>query len=504
MKFNKTQTVSERLQARPDATVNKAGGLAFMADPRTELYLRACASFLEDSYYTKAPQKLAELRTAISKCDRGFVLRLAAYARNEMHLRTLPLVLLAEASVMQSSPKECKSDVRRFVPAIVRRADEPAELLAYWISQLGKGNKAKLPNALKRGLSDAFERFDEYQLAKYNRDGAVKLRDVLNLIHAKPTSPERAALYKRVLEGQLATPETWEVALSTQGASAETWNAIAPKMGIMAILRNLRNFEKHGATEAIKIALEMLQDPEAVRTSKLLPFRWFSAEREIRDQRLKDAVQTALNLSIENVPTWSGSTAIFVDLSGSMETPLSAKSKVQYVEVGALMGAMATKLAGGGEYLVGAFGASYADVPVSKHDGILTNMRRIRNTGVGHSTNAWLTIESLRKRKKVVDRVILFSDMQCYDNSGYLHDRLTNDCSLASQWKRYQAEVNPKAILYSVNLAGEGTLQFPSDERRVVQIAGWSGRILDLISSYEAGGSVVEAIAAAGPRGTSV
>lgn len=495
MKLNKLFGIAERLSTRGDAVSNHEGGLAFTASPQLELYQRACTCLIEDRFYTRAAQQLTDLRAAIHQCDRSYVLKLANYARNEMHLRTLPMILLAEASVMHGgASNEAKTDVRDYVSKVVRRADEPGELLAYWINQLGQGTKAKLPNALKKGLSDALKRFDEYQLAKYNtsnRTGSVRLKDVLKLVHAKPDTPERAWLYKRVLEDCLATPETWEVVISAQGASAESWNAIAPKMGIMALVRNLRNFEKHDAQLAIAHAVSVITDPIKVRESKLLPFRWLAAEREVSSQGLKDALREAINLSLANVPVWQGRTAIFVDLSGSMSSPLSAKSKLLYVDVASLMGAMATKLSAG-DYLVGGFGQSYADVPVSRHDSVLTNGEKIRHTAVGHSTNAWLTLESLRKRGKVFDRVLIFSDMQCYDSHGGGHQ------SLAEQWVRYRKEVNPKALLYSVDLAGYGTLQFPETAKGnngVVQLAGWSERVLDLIDAYENRQSAVELIA---------
>lgn len=196
----------QKLRARPDATVNHEGALAFKPSSQLDLYLRACTCLVEDRFYTKADQQLAELRTAIQACERSYVLKLANYTRNQMHLRTLPMILLAEASVMHSGDsKEAKNDVRSYVPKVVKRADEPGELLAYWIRRVGEGSKAKLPNALKKGLSDALRCFDEYQLAKYNRAGEVKLRDVLMLTHARPDSPERAAL-QTGLGGQIGHP----------------------------------------------------------------------------------------------------------------------------------------------------------------------------------------------------------------------------------------------------------------------------------------------------------
>jgi 60 kDa SS-A/Ro ribonucleoprotein len=489
MKLNQILKMAEKLRARPDATVNHEGALAFKPSSQLDLYLRACTCLVEDRFYTKADQQLAELRTAIQACERSYVLKLANYTRNQMHLRTLPMILLAEASVMHSGDsKEAKNDVRSYVPKVVKRADEPGELLAYWIRRVGEGSKAKLPNALKKGLSDALRRFDEYQLAKYNRAGEVKLRDVLMLTHARPDSPERAALYKRVLEDKLATPETWEVLISTQGASAETWNKIAPKMGIMALLRNLRNFEQHKAEIALAHAMKVFRDPEKVRESQLLPFRWLAAEREVSGSALKDALREALNLSLVNLPVWQGKTAVFVDLSGSMSGALSARSKVMYIDVASLMGAMATRLSQG-EYLVGGFGESYQDIPVARSDSVLSNANKIRKTDVGHSTNAWLTIRALRKRKQVFDRVLLFSDMQCYSTHW-------GNESLVEEWQRYRREVNPRALLYSVDLAGYGSLQFPQDDSGVVQLAGWSDRVLDLVAALERGQSAVDLIEA--------
>lgn len=489
MKLNKLLKMAESLRQRPDATLNHEAGLAFKPSAQLELYQRACTCLIEDRFYTRAEQQLLDLRAAIHQCERSYVLKLANYARNQMHLRTLPMILLAEASVMHSgNSQEAKSDVRQYVSKIVRRADEPAELLAYWINKLGAGTKAKLPNALKKGLSDALRQFDEYQLAKYNRSGEVKLRDVLMLVHARPDSTERAALYKRVLEDQLATPETWEVHISTQGSRAETWNAIAPKMGIMALLRNLRNFEQHNAQEALLHAIGVFTDPAKVRASKLLPFRWLAAEREVSSTVLKDALREAMNLSLANVPVWQGRSAVFVDLSGSMSSALSRHSKLMYVDVASLMGAMATRLSQG-EYLVGGFGETYSDIAVSRQDSVLTNAEKIRRTDVGHSTNAWLTLKQLRKRKQVFDRVLLFSDMQCYDSGWGSH-------SLAEEWQRYRREINPNALLYSVDLAGYGILQFPESNSGVVQLAGWSDRVLDLITAYENGQSAVQMIEA--------
>lgn len=494
-KFNQPISVEQRVSGHADATTNYEGGLAFRVDPEMELYLRTCTCLFEDKFYTSGEQQLAELRAIIKQCPRAYVLQLAAYARQKMHLRSAPLVLLAEASVMQSQAREPKTDVRAYTPKIVQRADEPAELVAYWLANIGGGKKHNFPNALRLGLSDALANFNAYQLAKYNRNGAVKLRDVIQIVHPRPANEEQSALYKQTLDGTLPTPETWETAISGKGSTAASWNAIAPKMGTMALLRNLRNFEEKNAKDALTIAVARFTDREAVLESKQLPFRWYTASKHVQGQKIRDALHTALDLSLSLVEPWPGETVILSDNSGSMHSGLSLQGETQYIEVASLLSAMSVALCPDG-YRVGVFGERFAWVNVSKRDSILTNMQRIANTDVGHSTDAWKAIAAMRQEKVRADRVVLFSDMQCY-NSGNRHGWAFGlSQSLPAEWLRYKREVNPKARLYSVDLAGYGTAQFPQDQPDTVLLAGWSDQVLDFVRHYEAGRTAVDRIKA--------
>lgn len=491
-KFNRTATAEKRLESHPSATVNHEGGLAFKVSPEMELYLRACTSLIEDKFYTSSDRHLSETRALIHACDRKYVLQLANYVRNRMHLRSMALVLLAEAASLEREKGESKADVRAYVPKIVRRADEPAELLAYWINVIGNGTKRNLPNALKKGLSDALLRFDEYQFAKYNRrNGAVRLKDVVNLVHPVPDTPERSELYRKILDGELATPDTWEVNVSTKGSTAEVWNESARSMGIMALLRNLRNFEEKGAEEAIRIAIERFTDADSVRSSKQLPFRWYQAYKNVTRSDIRDALHAALDLSLENVEPWDGTTAILCDVSGSMHGQLSSKGDTRYIEVCAILGAMAAALSPRG-YRVGVFDDRFEWLPdITRRDSVLTNMRRIMRRS-GGATYAWLSIRSMRQERFKVDRIVLLSDMQCYNDRnawGYRGGEL-----LATEWEEYRREVNPNARLYSIDLAGYGTAQFLEGDPNTVLLAGWSESMLDFVRHYERGVTAVDEI----------
>jgi hypothetical protein len=514
-KLNKRATATtSRLREHADATVNEEGGLAFKMDPMTELYTRVCTALVgEKQFYDETgkakDEAILKLVAKVAKTNPEFILQLAAYARNEMRLRSIPQVLLVEATAYP----ETKQFVRKWTPSIIRRADELTEVMAYYQTRFGdignKKTKGMLCNPLKRGMADAFHQFDAYQLAKYDRDGPTKLRDVLKVCHPKWRDDEQKKMWGMLIKRELPLPKTWEVELTTKGASKEVWESILPRMNYMALLRNLRNLVQHKVD--IKPVLHKLTDPKEVKNSKQLPFRFFSAYKALENNddvrsstKILDAMQTALELSIDNLPELNGVTFMSADNSGSMEHLLSEKGTVQLHEVANLFQAMAHKLCD--EAITSVFGDNFAVVHASKSDGIITNMQRFRGTDVGCSTNAWKSLQWLNKKKEKVDRIIIFSDEQCYSTEGSgwggYGDR---GQSLAEQFEEYKRNSNPKCILYSIDLAGYGTSQFPMDDGSVVLLAGFSERLLDFIQRYETQkGNAISAIKTMKPRETTI
>jgi len=496
-KMNPNPSVPRRIIRRSDLTVNYEGGLAFTATPKTELVLRILTFLVgEPKFYGDTVTEIEEIQQLIEDVaceDPEFILKLAAYARNEMYLRSAPIFLLVEAVQYDN----VKPFVRKYVPQIVRRADELTETIAYFVAkhgEIGKNGKASLPNCLKKGLADALHNFDEYQFAKYAReDKEVKLRDVIRLVHPVPFNQEESLLFKHIKERTLATPETWETEISGKGSTKEAWESIIPKMGYMAKLRNLRNFLKVGVD--MTPVVKHLTNPTAVKNSKQFPFRFLSATKVLQGNesgnpfdrtKLIEALSVALELSVENIPKWKGRTFVSCDNSSSMRRTLSEKSSVQRIEVGAIMGALAQKISGCG--VASVFGEGFAIVPVDPTGAITPNAFQIMNTNVGHSTYAYKALKYLIDKKIVVDRILIFSDEQCY-NEGYTtpygrdEDFVNN--TLYAQLKLYKQKVNPNVYLYSFDLAGYGSLQFPENEPNVCLLGGFSDRIFEFIQKYE-------------------
>ena len=184
----------------------------------TELQLRravlACMLW-EDQFYEDGVAIAGRIRELVAQVPAEKVAALAVEAREKMKLRHVPLLLVREMARLKTH----RHLVAETLGRVVQRADELAEFVALYWSE----GKQPLSAQVKKGLASAFTRFDEYALAKYNRATPVKLRDVLFLSHAKPVDAAQAALWKRLVEGQLTTPDTWEVALSAGTDKREAW-----------------------------------------------------------------------------------------------------------------------------------------------------------------------------------------------------------------------------------------------------------------------------------------
>jgi 60 kDa SS-A/Ro ribonucleoprotein len=268
MKLNKT------VRGTGSAPVRLAGGAGAVADRTSklnELYRTVLACLLwEDTYYEGGESVSQRIAKLVPEVAPEKVAALAMNARSVAKLRSVPLFLAREMARHDSH----KPFVATTLEEVIQRADELAEFLAvYW-----KDGKQPLAAQVKKGLARAFCKFDEYALSKYNRDNKIKLRDVLFLCHAKPQNKTQEKLWKRLIDDKLKTADTWEVALSaTQGDEnhkKDVWERLLSenKLGAMALLRNLRNFEDN------KVDRDLVkQAMKRCKTDKVLPFRFITA-----------------------------------------------------------------------------------------------------------------------------------------------------------------------------------------------------------------------------------
>jgi 60 kDa SS-A/Ro ribonucleoprotein len=287
----------------------------------------------EGNFYEDGQDIAARIKDLVGKVNPTVVNNMAIEARTDMKLRHAPLLLARELARLENGRHLLGS----LLPAIIQRADELAEFVSiYW-----KEGKQPLANSVKRGLAEAFRKFDEYSLAKYNRDSAVKLRDVLFLCHAKPENKAQEKLWKRLVNGTLATPDTWEVALSaTKGESKkEAWERLLRegKMAPLAFIRNLRNFENEGVDRKL-----VRQTFATMKVDRLLPYNFVTAARFC--PQYEPELEVAMMKCMEGKPKLAGKTVLLVDVSGSMSSPLSGKSETTCLDAAAGLAILAREV----------------------------------------------------------------------------------------------------------------------------------------------------------------
>ena len=245
------------------------GAPARSLSPEQQLRRSVLACLLwENQFYEDGVEIAGRIKELVPKVAPEKVAALAVEARTAMKLRHAPLLLVREMARLASH----RALVAETLERVIQRADELSEFVAiYW-----SDGRAPLSAQVKKGLAAAFPKFDEYALAKYNRDSPVKLRDVLFLSHAKPRDEAQAELWKRLVEGKLATPDTWEVALSGGANQREAWTRLLGerKLGALAVLRNLRNMYEAGVDEDL-----VLRALRTMKTDRVLPFRFIAAAR---------------------------------------------------------------------------------------------------------------------------------------------------------------------------------------------------------------------------------
>lgn len=281
------------------------GARAKQINPELQLRRSVMSCLLwEDNFYEDGVSIADRIKALIPEVKADKVASIAIEAREQMNLRHVPLLIVREMARLKSHKHLVKDTLSR----VIQRADELTEFLSiYWME-----GREPLSSQVKKGLAEAFCKFNEYQLAKYNRPTPIKLKDVLFLSHAKPKDKEQEELWKKLIDDKLETPDTWEVALSSGSDKKASWERLIRenKLGALAFLRNLRNMEDAKVDrDVIKYGFD------SINFSKVLPFRYISAAKAV--PKMEDIVDKAMLKNI-NQKLLSGRTLLVIDVSGSM------------------------------------------------------------------------------------------------------------------------------------------------------------------------------------------
>jgi 60 kDa SS-A/Ro ribonucleoprotein len=320
--------------ARPKAVTHEGGTAAPRIKTLEQLERQVATCMLWENTFYESGEEIAagiaeSIKDAVASGNGSYVAALAIKARTDFKLRHVPLFVVRELCRHPAG----RPFVADALEAVIRRPDEMAEFLAlYWKGQKDP-DKETLAASVKKGLARAFTKFSEYQLAKWNKDGAIKLRDVLFLCHAKPKDSEQEAVWKKLVDGTLSPPDTWEVALSAGEDKKGTWERLIRenKLGYMALLMNVRNMVEAGVDLNL-VGQSLL---ERAKGSWALPFRFIAAAKHA--PALAPVISDAMLRALEGAEKLPGKTAVLVDVSGSMDSALSGKSQMMRLEAASAM-----------------------------------------------------------------------------------------------------------------------------------------------------------------------
>lgn len=454
---------------RPPVTNHEGVKAVRNANPLAELRRSVLTALLfENMFYESGNAHAKRVAKLVSECDPVDVAALAIEAREQMHLRHLPLFLVRELA-RTARDRKTGSIVRATLAHVIQRPDELTEFLAlYWADRKpgvkragghtagshgigGHASDFPVSNAVRRGLRDAFAKFSRYSLAKYRADDkAVKLVDVLCLVRPKPKTVEQAKLWADLRSGVLKAEDTWETELSAGKDKREVWTRLLEekKLGGLALLRNLRNMTDAKVDPAvIKAALA------AHPFERVLPFRFLSAAR-YADTFAGD-LSDAMLRAVADVPKLTGHTLVLVDVSPSMNAAVSEKSEVTRMDAAAGMAVLCREVCETATVM--AFSDAVATVPSYRGLPLVEKIQK------AVPSNGTLLGKAIGRANAVsYDRIIVLTDEQSQDAVGA-----------------------PRAgsLAYMVNLA---TYQYGVGRSDAwVSISGWSERVLDYIRAAE-------------------
>lgn len=510
-------------------TLNHHGSVVHQLDSLETLFSKVLGSlFGESTHYEKrtAEKDYEDLCKIIEKVDDEdieYVLKIARLGR-EYNMIQYPLSVLTacmndDRFKGQSFVDEAtgRNKLQSYSQYIIRRGKDILDILAtqmnvYGFQTTGRGKnlhrQTPIPMQMRKVLKGKIESFNEYQLSKaLGESKQVSMSDAIKLLHPDPTNSRvRKNFYKDIIEGKVKMGDDSkqvqsEIAKVNNKNSKTTKKDVVKSIDtstVMAIVKNLVALDRAGVLadkEAVDSIVAKLTDKKEVQKSRLLPFRFYSAYKEVSSlrssegkRRVLDALVEALDLSIDNLQDIVGYSAILIDLSGSMNHSISSMSSVTAREVACVLGAICAKKGIADVYV---FADRCELVEVSKKSTVMDIADKLINTYVGGCTNLDTALRKIEASGTKYTNLIILSDGDCYSQSG-------NSFRFSEGWGcRYSPDEDVNRLMksgifkkvYLNNLLGNNFAIVNTDDFRKNLITGFSERIVDVINTYSAIGT---------------
>ncbi|HXI93447.1 MAG TPA: RNA-binding protein [Blastocatellia bacterium] len=481
--------------------VNDERAPAYAFTPRHALAQYAVTGCLNATFYATAETQLAKVIELCREVDAEFVARTAVYARERGFMKDIPALLCAVLSVKD----------RALMGRVFPRVIDNGKMLRNFVQIMRAGvvGRKSLGTAPKRLVCDWLEARSEDTVFAASVGQSPSLADILKMVHPKPRTPARAALYGyfigrghdaealpkivRDFEAfksgdRLEVPDVPFQMLTALELSKPEWAEIARRASWQTLRMNLNTFARHGVFEQSGMTesiADRLRDAVAIRKSRVLPYQlmvaYVMAEQGV-PAAVRDALQDAMEVAIANVPEFEGKVYVFPDVSGSMTSPVTghrkgATSKVRCIDVAALVAAAITRKNPSAEVLP--FEDRVVTFRLNSRDSVMSNAEKLASIG-GGGTNCSAPMVALNARKAVGDLVVFISDNESWVDAGGGRGTAT-----MREWQAFKKR-NPKARLVCVDVQPYGTTQ-ATEREDILNIGGFSDQVFDVIREFAAG-----------------
>ncbi|HMV86573.1 MAG TPA: TROVE domain-containing protein [Blastocatellia bacterium] len=504
------KTIAEKMMPKAN-TVNEAGGRAYKLSPKAALAQYAITGCLNGTFYADAQTQLQKVIELSKQVDAVFIAQLALYARERGHMKDMPALLCAVLAVKDVS----------MLKAVFLRVIDNGRMLRNFVQMIRSGavGRHSLGTAPKRLINEWLEARSDETIFKDSVGQSPSLADVIKMIHPKPKTESRAALYGyfigrdfnaqalpalvRQFE-QFKAGESLEVPkvpfqmLTSLPLGTKDWTEIARNAAWQMTRMNLNTFARHGVFEQPGLAdliANRLRDEEAIKKARVFPYQLMAAFQNTGQAtpdnkvpaNVRDALQDAMEIATRNVPKVEGKVYVFPDVSGSMHSPVTghrggATSQVRCIDVAALVAA--TVLRQNPQAEVIPFSDNVVQADLNPRDSVMTNAEKLAGLPSG-GTNCSAPLRELNRRKARGDLVIYVSDNESWvDGSarGWMAERAT---ATTEQWAEFKRR-NPQARLVCIDIQPYATTQAQTRED-ILNIGGFSDQVFDVIADFAAG-----------------
>ena len=506
---NKTlfQTIAGRLLPKADAR-NEAGGLAYRLSPQQALAQYASTGCFNSTFYANADEQLDRVLALCSEVAPEFIARTALYVRQRNHMKDMPALLCAVLSV--KSPG--------LMAEIFDRVIDNAKMLRNFVQMIRSGvaGRKSLGTLPKRLVCQWIESRTDDQLLLGSIGNAPSLADVIKLVHPKPSTASRAALFgyligreydKSVLPelvqqyekflrntnpGKVAVPDVPFQMLTALPLTKKDWCQIARNASWQTTRMNLNTFQRHGVFETEELVCTVanrLRDREQIARSRVLPYQLLAAFMNANEEvpvPIRNALQDAMEIAIENVPNIEGQVYVCPDVSGSMRTPITGEregstSKIRCIDVAALVAAALLRKNPNAEVMP--FESHVVKCVLNPRDSVMTNAQRLASLPAG-GTNCSAPLTELNRRHAKGDLIVYVSDNESWVDTPHYGRFGGGATETMTQWSLFKHR-NPQAKMICIDIQPYETTQ-AAERPDIINVGGFSDQVFGLIADVAA------------------